>query len=257
VAKLARDHGYKVVLSGLGGDELFGGYPSFHRVRSLHRLGRAIKPWRTLARPLARTWERVTTSGRARRAAAYFQDEPTLSAAYQAVRSIFSPRECAALGELFQGGNRRREFPEMAAVHAEWPGDIPQAVSQLEFIHYLRNQLLRDADVMSMAHGLELRVPLVDRPLFETLRSIPAAIRFQPGKQLLREAAPGLPAWHATQPRRGFELPFGAWLEESWSDLRAEAPCLDAVPLNSWSRAWSLIVLRRWMQNNGIAEGRG
>ena len=81
------------------------------------------------------------------------------------------------------------------------------AVSRLELARYMRNQPLRDGDTMSMASGLELRVPFLDGPLVDTLSAIPARHRLQPAKKLLLEAVPEIPNWVVEQPKRGFMFP--------------------------------------------------
>jgi asparagine synthase (glutamine-hydrolysing) len=245
VSKLARDHGYRVVLSGLGGDELFGGYPSFRHVPRLLQAGRALQPLHRVTTPLARVWERAAINGRSARMAAYLEGEATLPRAYQAVRSIFSPAERDKIGRSLLGAAWENSFP--SEIVPELPVDPADGVSYLELTRYLRNQLLRDADVMSMAHGLELRVPFVDHELLAVLRTIPAAVRLAPGKKLLREAVPGLPEWRC---KRGFTFPFNAWLDTTWRDLKEELRGAPAVPLDSWSRKWSLIVLSRWLRRH-------
>ena len=112
----------------------------------------------------------------------------------------------------------------------------------------MRNQLLRDSDVMSMAWRLELRVPLVDRQLLEAIASIPSSVRLAQGKQLLVQAVPELPPWVLNQPKRGFSFPFQKWLDAEWQDY---FPTLDHAPNIShdlWYRRWSLAILHHWWQ---------
>jgi asparagine synthase (glutamine-hydrolysing) len=113
-------------------------------------------------------------------------------------------------------------------------------VSYLELTRYLRHQLLRDSDVFSMAHGLELRVPWVDARLFDALASIPPAVRLRQGKRLLLDAVPDIPNWVRHQPKRGFRFPFDAWLQGAFGDLLATADTATTVPLVTWYRRWAL-----------------
>jgi hypothetical protein len=71
----------------------------------------------------------------------------------------------------------------------------------------MRNQLLRDNDVMSMSCGLELRVPLVDQVLIEAIASIPSQIRLALGKQLLIQAVNELPSGVINRPKKPFAFP--------------------------------------------------
>jgi asparagine synthase (glutamine-hydrolysing) len=242
--KLAADHGCKVVLSGLGADELLGGYPSFRHIPLLHRAGRALRPAAAAMRRLGQ----LNADVRLRRACAYFSGPATLPRAYAAFRAVFTPLEIASL--------RRKLLPDipptslaMSIDETEYDfADEADAISHLELTRYLRNQLLRDADVMSMAHGVELRVPLLDLPLFTALRAIPAARRFNPAKRLLRDAVPELPDALLAPRKRGFSLPFGSWLENEWSDLTDDLSGFRSVPLKPWYRPWALIVLLHWLR---------
>jgi asparagine synthase (glutamine-hydrolysing) len=118
----------------------------------------------------------------------------------------------------------------------------------LEINGYMRNQLLRDSDVMSMAWGLELRVPLVDRVLLEAIASIPSSIRLAPGKQLLIQAIPDLPSWVVNRPKRGFSFPFEKWMAGEWHDYFPDIDGNKNIPLKPWYRRWSLSILQYWWQ---------
>ena len=91
-----------------------------------------------------------------------------------------------------------------------------------------------------MAHGLELRVPLVDARLFHALASIPSAVRLRQGKRLLLEAVPEIPVWVRQHPKRGFRFPFDAWMPGAFGDLLATADQASTIPLVTWYRRWAL-----------------
>ena len=119
-------------------------------------------------------------------------------------------------------------------------------VSALELQLYMRNQLLRDSDVMSMAWGLELRVPFVDRVLLESVAQVPAALRLRAGKKMLLEAVPEVPEWVWNRPKRGFVFPFEQWLAGDWGNLFEEVAKRSPVRAQTWYQKWSLFVLERW-----------
>ena len=136
--------------------------------------------------PAIRGLERLSPGARARRACDYLAVRPASPRAYAAFRGVFTPRGCRLLQAVivsWPGLNSvsRQNQPEQREAARSNP-DLGDAISQLELTRYLRNQLLRDADVMSMAHGVELRVPLLDLPLFATLRAIPSQLRLAPGQ---------------------------------------------------------------------------
>jgi len=242
VSKFARDQGMKVVLSGLGGDELFGGYKSFREVPRLARLNRLLRrtgPVRVVARAV------LGRAGRAplRRLGEMLGQPARLDTAYAALRGTFTVAEAAALTQHVTG----RPAPAEECEPTDYSDPTPEdTVSRLELTRYMRNQLLRDSDVMSMAHGLELRVPFLDRPLLDTVARIPAATRLRPGKQLLLEAVPEIPAWIAHQPKRGFLFPFEQWMGAEWREVFADARRASPVPLQTWYRHWIVAVLQRW-----------
>ena len=120
---------------------------------------------------------------------------------------------------------------------------------------YMGQQLLRDSDVFSMAHGLELRLPLVDAQLLEELTPIPAAQRLASGKQLLQQAVPEILERLPLEAKRGFSFPFQSWFEQPDSPMRPGAAlpcpaCPTGLDLSPWARRWSLIVLRHWLDSH-------
>jgi asparagine synthase (glutamine-hydrolysing) len=245
VSKFARDNGLKVVLSGLGADELFGGYKSFRQVPLIARGHRAMAAVH-LHRLAGRAIGAVGGSAPWRRLGESIAGEPSLTNTYLAFRGIFTPTEAQALTAHYTGTTTATD-PRLGV---EQPtGHDGDAISTLELTRYTRNQLLRDADVMSMAWGLELRVPFLDAALFETVRAIPADVRLREHKQLLTAAVPELPIWVVRQPKRGFLFPIEQWLDADWKDVFAEVERSAPVPAHTWYRKWCLFMLDRWMHS--------
>lgn len=240
VSKMARRGGVKVVLSGLGGDELFAGYDSF---RQLPRLRFAHKATIGTSRLLGMCLKRVTSSNRFHRLAAFLQGNGGTISAYHTLRGFFTPDEANHL--VRQLLNR-----EPSALEWHEPGvNHGNVVSFLEMTRYMRNQLLRDSDVFSMAQGLELRVPFVDTRLFQTLATIPASIRLRQGKQLLLEAVPEVPQWVREQPKRGFRFPFQKWMNDGFGDMLAAAERVSDIPLTTWYRRWAVATIQRRLES--------
>ena len=116
----------------------------------------------------------------------------------------------------------------------------------------MRHQLLRDSDVFSMAHGLELRVPLADQKLFDQVNSIPASIRLAQGKRLFCDAVPELPEWVTQAPKRGFRFPFESWAQGIWQVELEKFDQRFSFAIGSWYRKWSLFTLEHFLQTNGL-----
>lgn len=220
VSKVAQEAGLKVVVSGVGGDELLGGYSSFRQiprwVRTMRRFTVVPLAARTgylAARAAARWSPRVPA-----KLPAVLRDGHTFAGAYFARRGLFMPWELKGLLEpdFIRAGLRELaplEVTERALEPA--PATALGKVMALESALYLRNQLLRDADWASMDHSLELRTPLVDWRLWQQLGPALAA-RSEPGKAALA-AAPTHPleSRQVQRPKTGFGLPLGPWLGES------------------------------------------
>ena len=251
-AKLAAERGYKVVLSGVGGDELLGGYDTFRTVPRLARAGRILgcnAPVRAVSQALLRVAAKAI--GKPKLPAL-----PTLArtpeGAYFLQRALFLPDELPAMigPELAVEGLTRlaveEAFTDAQAVEKTgWPG----FVAGLESTRYLRNQLLRDADWASMAHSLELRTPLVDHVLTAALAPHVGQLMGGAGKNYLASAArSALPATIANAAKTGFGLPMAAWLAQSETARSWRQYPQLAKPGTPWARRWARVVLDRFCE---------
>lgn len=252
VSRLAHGQGLKVALSGLGGDELFGGYPSFRVVPRLRRWRRRLGP----AGPVGAALMRHGPGGHAhrrQRLSDLLETPASMARAYRCVRSLFTALEVNQL--LTHWGLKPGNAGTGMALQEPPPGSDLDAVAWLEGTRYLRNQLLPDSDVMAMAAALELRLPFVDARLQNALAPIPASMRLAPGKALLQQAVPELPEWFKQRPKQGFRFPFQLWLDDPASRLTLRLPGTPAgLDLAPWYRRWSLMVLEQWLRQHLAIE---
>jgi asparagine synthase (glutamine-hydrolysing) len=255
VSKVAHDHGLKVVMSGVGGDELFGGYSSFVRIPQMmawHRRLAAAGPLRSIA---GRLGERYAMSYKVRRIGAFLASRGRVNDAYWTIRGFFTPEEVKRLVRHYVGDEAELNGDDAFAANGNEQLTVQDQIGYLETTRYMRNQLLRDSDVMSMAWGLELRVPLVDQEVAAVVGSVPAATRCAPGKKLLLRAVPEIPTWVANQPKRGFSFPFERWIRDQWCDTFREIELSSPVPLQTWYRTWCLFMLNHFLRTNRIETG--
>ena len=255
VSSAVKSAGVTVALSGLGGDELFGGYPSFRRALRFGAMSQTTKRLLRAASGVAlngsvkrhKFWKLMDSDGRP-------ED------VYRISRQLFPVTQITRMNG------------------AEQVVDIVNAISRLELKGYMTNTLLRDTDVMSMAHSLEVRVPFVDVKVVDYVLSLPGdwKLRVKSGpKPLLVDAmADLLPQEFMSRPKRGFVLPFEKWLQQN---LRGEVSAVlddktrvEAVGLDSefvakvwrdflrkpaavgWSRPWAIYVLVKWCELNDV-----
>ncbi|MBA3487509.1 MAG: asparagine synthase (glutamine-hydrolyzing) [Lysobacter sp.] len=252
VSRLARSHGAKVVLSGLGGDEIFGGYPSFWQVPRLHQGTQALTRVPGLAKGLGHVMGRMRSS-RWRRAGELLRPGNELHDAYRAYRGIFPSADAIRLAAHFTGHAEQTVRRSFRIDRPPLPTCAADRISYLEITRYMRNQLLRDSDLMSMAHGLELRLPLVDQRLFDTVSSIPASTRLH-RKKLLLDAVPEIPAQVRNGRKRGFSFPVRNWLQQDLGPEFASATQGLPVTTPEWYQQWSVLTFIRWMDARGRAD---
>lgn len=245
VSHLAQSTGAKVVLSGLGGDELFNGYGSFQTVPRMMQWGASLQAFKPIDRLVGTGLEQFSRSNRARRVGDFFQQPATAFNAYRSFRGIFTHREASAIVRQYLPDRSLRPSTERLPQQPS----ILDTVSWLELSGYMRNQLLRDSDVMSMTWGLELRVPFVDSVLVDTIATIPSALRLMPGKQLLVQAVPEIPRSVWNRPKRGFSFPFQTWMQREWRDYFETVRAPGGVALQTWYQRWSLANLQHWWQH--------
>ena len=264
VSRAARQSGLTVVLSGLGGDEVFGGY-KHHRWLARH--GDSIRRFSALPRFVRHT-VLSTAVGYGRVAGrenwmrlANLEGGVSDAGLYLALRGFFAPEQVRALLDVHESEVRlvADEFLESARSRTNGGVGSGSAFRGLEMRRYLHDQLLRDTDVFSMAHSIEVRVPYLDHILVERVARIAATpARHAGNKPLLTEAA-GDPAVFeaARRGKRGFSFPFGKWMKMHSGELREMA--LAGGSLNRrtigklwnefdrgrlhWSRAWMLAVI--------------
>lgn len=214
VSKAAAAQGLKVAISGLGGDELFGSYPSFDQVPKLVKLmQRTPISERTgvLLRNLAQPFASLMPSPKYAGLAEYGH---TLARAYLLRRALHMPWELARLMDpaMAKAGLEELESVKRLDGSIEGLDSDRLAVSALEMQWYMRNQLLRDADWAGMAHSLEIRVPLVDLQLLRDFVELPDLDAANEKRTIVRRVAPHLPDAILNRPKTGFSVPIHQWL---------------------------------------------
>ncbi len=263
VSKVTKEHGLTVALSGLGGDELFVGYNHFKLAKKIARF-RYVFSLPLFLRYLMIQCVGLFSSVSEKLKAVLLIKRYDLSIIYSILRSNFTPQMSQDL--------LVKKSVDSNTGFIEQKENIYASISLLEFDHYLKNVLLRDSDVMSMAHSLEIRVPFLDHNLVEYVIGLSDNLK-EPTwpKKLLTESLDGyLPHEIIHRKKMGFTFPWKIWLKNELKTLCEQqlkflkslsyfnADYIDTLWnrfLNdqiSWSRIWILVSLGRWMQENDI-----
>jgi asparagine synthase (glutamine-hydrolysing) len=272
LSRLASQH-VKVVLGGDGGDELFGGYPTY-RAHAYARFARLLplraRGLRTLIAGLRERDSNQSLEWKLKRFVLRWDDDPR--------RRHFRWMSNLDLDDLDRG------LPETAGctpspLDGDYPdtSDLLNRLLVLDFATYLPGSVLTKVDRASMAHGLEVRPPLLDNEMIDWAYSLPAHLKFHRGstKYLLKKAATGhVPDRIIHRPKKGFGIPLRAWLRGPMRDrvTRAlqpsalwDAGVLDREAFEGWARMhaerrgdhskalWALIVLEEWVRREGLS----
>jgi asparagine synthase (glutamine-hydrolysing) len=269
VSKYTKQAGITVALSGLGGDELFMGYPLYHQCL---RIKNNPVLWNTppfLRKSLAAASAVFLKSHQqAKFAEMAAVPKPSIQNIYPSFRKILSTAEVTSLGlgtpAMFSLGD------QLAGMNGE------SAYSQLtiaDIACYTQDVLLRDTDQMSMAHALEVRVPFFDHELIEYILRVPDAMKYDPSypkKLLVESLKPLIPDEIVFRRKKGFDLPWKVWMknelrsfcEEKLKNLRQRnllnmevaerlwRKFLSGKNDQLWSRIWVFVVLEKWLEEN-------
>lgn len=246
VSKAVQQSGVKVALSGLGGDELFGGYPSFSSVPLLSKLRYIPSDLRRLLiNQLPDSYKEKLAD---------LNDVSTVSL-------TVARRRFVSVNKLYNlnlpDGTPSVPFTPLGL-------DTMGQISWGEMQGYMIPMILRDSDQMSMAVGLEIRVPFLDHQLVESVLAMPQRCKIGKGtKPLLVEAfRKELPSVVYDRPKQGFSLPMDGWIRgplEPFTEagIQAAANLLQSTaPTDSWrafkerklhwTRLWSWCILGHW-----------
>ena len=263
VSRAVKQAGVTVALSGLGGDELFAGYPSFRRALKLASM--PVGSRRVLRAAAAVGGSFARGSVRREKLLQLVGGGGTAEEVYRISRQLFP----------------KNFWPQMNADEHGSEEDVVNAISRLELEGYMANTLLRDTDAMSMAHSLEVRVPFVDVKVVEFVLSLSGEWKLSRDqanapKALLADAVGDLlPRDFLARRKMGFTLPFEKWMQgrlrsQISSVFENTKQLVDAglvaddarelwrkflrVPRAvGWSRPWSLFVLAQWCRLNRVS----
>ncbi len=276
VSKATKEAGITMALSGLGGDELFAGYDVFKRSIALNK-----KAWLNAVPKFMRgaggsILTKIKPSIASEKIAEFLkQDAINFKTFYPLSRQVLMDKEILSI-------LNKKELVENRVTQIITESQISNLKSQIsavsiaEISTYMQNVLLGDADQMSMAHALEVRVPFIDYTLVEYVLGIPDKYKSTatPKKLLVDSLGDLLPSEIVNRPKMGFTFPWKNWMQNEmklfceqkmvslskrklfneqgvmklWKDFLSDNPKV------TWSRIWYLIVLENWLQENNIED---
>jgi asparagine synthase (glutamine-hydrolysing) len=238
VSKAAKESGLTTVLSGVGGDEIFYGYPSFKDGKTLRFLSKI--PYSLI---------KIFEYSKKYKKLELLKAEKDL-AYYLPKRALFSPIEIAEILSI----DKSRIYTLIVKLYKIYNSssikDIEDKISFYELNMYMKNQLLRDTDVFGMAHSLEIRVPFLDNELVDYILRVEPKEKFGIyNKQILSDISKDiLPQEIFDRPKMGFALPFENWFRKNIDrfDINKEIKEKFKNKQITWSRFWSILVLEKF-----------
>lgn len=278
VSKAIRRNGMTVALSGVGGDELFAGYPFFAQYLRLQKMGAWWMMPAGARRMLSDAWAGRETQGRKGRMKQLLQGaSPSIDHVYPVFRQILSPFLLDRLTTLATGGRTCTSVEKDLKSRQEQLARLPllSQVSAAEYLGYTQHTLLKDTDQMSMAVSLEVREPFFDQDLLEFVLAIPDQLKkpVYPKSLLVESLKPMLPDEVVHRKKQGFLFPWDIWLRQelrSFCDRQlknmAQRPFIKGDALlaywqrflagdnnTRWAEIWLFVVLEYWLERNQLS----
>ena len=251
ISQAVSQHGFKAVLSGLGGDEVFAGYPSFNDVPKFDSVITMLNKFKLTSLPVEKLSAMVTNLAHPKFSGFMTPTRDSFLHAYKLKRDLYLNQDLGLFfdSEFISNGieelatNAEKTVRQLEAISNPY-----LKVSALEIDNYMKNQLLRDADWASMSHSLELRVPFVDRKLINICAN--QIVKIKPPKKcriMKNIMTNSLPESIFTKEKTGFETPVKKWLEsnpqlQSW---KSQSHMQDSQ--TPWARRWAYEVKTRFL----------
>jgi asparagine synthase (glutamine-hydrolysing) len=276
VSGAIRRNGITVALSGIGGDELFAGYPLFTQFQSVQKIKGLFNNARGLRKAIAALLP-AADQRQAKWKGILGVDSADIADIYPVLRQIQNPATLKRLLTSYAdlAGSHTLEDQLKGNQDAIEAMDPLSQVSIADYLGYTQSVLLKDADQMSMAVSLEIREPFFDHDLVEYVLNVPDEIK-QPvyPKKLLIDSLPGLlPDEIVFRKKQGFVLPYDIWLRTelrsfcsvAMKSLASRGYFSEKALMNywddylnrrsniRWTDVWIFIVLEHWLDKNGIA----
>lgn len=274
VSKAIRQAGITVALSGIGGDELFAGYPIFPQFTKLH----SYKNFWAAATPVRKLLGGLLTNSGSNKKSRVGQllniPAPEIEFIYPLLRQLITPSD---IGRLTGIAPQQETALLKSLKHNKYLLHVLPLLSQVsaaEYMGYTQHTLLKDTDQMSMAVALEVREPFFDADLIEYVLGIPDAIKkpVYPKSLLVESVKPLLPDEIVFRKKQGFVFPWNVWLKNELYDfcnnkihrlaernfinqqglLQYWNRFIKGDPSMRWMDVWVLVVLEYWLEKNGI-----
>jgi asparagine synthase (glutamine-hydrolysing) len=267
VSRAARQAGLKVVLSGLGGDEVFLGYSHLRRASSLGGVRRLLATMPAALRKglVQLTIPAGTAAGRSSLEKLAYLEDPSSANMYLLFRGLFAPEQIQKLLGLSETEMKKYGVAPLSidgSIDGSINGPISGSMNEAgkgsangfgrgsllesfvlnDFQHYLQNQLLKDTDCMSMAHSIETRVPFLDHKLAEYVFGLPTEFKLygRTNKPLLIKAlGDDLPREIWDRPKMGFTFPFASWLQNSSDAYQTRSTVSGIFDNREVEKVWS------------------